>query len=114
MKNRTVFSFLAFVLAATGAALGGGCESRETKTKSPPTIAVEEKAGDFLDYYTEVLRLSQEYSAHPDSFRIALDALPGSHLTEEEWEAWTEPYRDHPREVSKRLEKIIADLKPRT
>ncbi|MBZ0270199.1 hypothetical protein K8I85_18760, partial [bacterium] len=55
--------------------------------------AVEERVGGtFLDYYTEVVRLSRQYGAEPDSFRAALDALPGSHLSEEEWTAWTAPY----------------------
>lgn len=105
---------LAFAaLAALGAALAGGCESPKAAPKSPQTIEVEKRAGDFLDYYGEVLRLSQEYAAHPDSFRTAIDSLPGSHLSEKEWEAWIAPYRDDPRKVSERLEKIIADLKPR-
>ena len=73
----------------------------------------EKRAGDFLDYYAEVLRLSQEYAAHPDSFRAALDSLPGSHLTEKEWDVWIAPYRDDPRTTSDRLEKIIAGLKTR-
>jgi len=106
---------LAFAaLAALGTVLAGGCGSQRETAKSPQTIEVEKRAGDFLDYYGEVLRLSQEYAAHPDSFRAALDSLPGSHLSEKEWEAWIAPYRDDPREISERLEKIIADLKPRT
>jgi hypothetical protein len=104
---------LAFVLGAGVAGVQSGCDAREDPPKSPETIAVEEKAGDFLDYYANVLRLSHEYSAHPDSFRAALEELPGSHLSEEEWMAWTAPYRNDPREVSERLEKIIAGLKAR-
>ncbi|HET9886514.1 MAG TPA: hypothetical protein VFR10_03305 [bacterium] len=95
------------------AALAGGCESRKTIPKSAETVAIEKRAGDFLDYYAEVLRLSQEYAAHPDSFRAALDSLPGSHLTEKEWDVWIAPYRDDPRTTSDRLEKIIAGLKTR-
>jgi hypothetical protein len=96
------------------AAILAACDSGKSTAKSPETIAVEERAGDFLEYYGEVLRLSQEFAAHPDSFRAAIDSLPGSHLTEEEWEAWIAPYRDDPREISDRLEKIIAGLKPRS
>jgi hypothetical protein len=105
--------FFASICAWT-AILALGCDASKSTAKSPETIAVEKRAGDFLDYYGEVLRLSQDYAAHPDSFRAAIDSLPGSHLTEEEWEAWIAPYRDDPREVSDRLEKIIAGLKPRS
>jgi hypothetical protein len=98
-------------LALLIAALAAGCESPKATPKSAETLAVESRAGDFLDYYGEVLRLSQNYAAHPDSFRAALDSLPGSHLTEKEWEAWIAPYRDDPRKTSDRLEKIIAGLK---
>lgn len=82
--------------------------------RSPETLAVEERAGDFLDYYEEVLRLSRRYTAHPDSFQTALNGLPGTHLTDEEWEAWTAPYREDAETVATRLEAVIADLaKPR-
>jgi len=111
--RRFAFGFAFAALAVLGAALAGGCESPKAAPKSPQTIEVEKRAGDFLDYYGEVLHLSQEYAAHPDSFRAAIDSLPGSHLNEKEWEAWIAPYRDDPRQVSERLEKIIADLKPR-
>ncbi|NNE44306.1 MAG: hypothetical protein HKN12_08845, partial [Gemmatimonadetes bacterium] len=67
-------------------------------------------AGDFLDYYEEVLRLSRTYTAHPDSFQTALNDLPGTHLTDEEWEAWTAPYRDDSAALAARLEAVIADL----
>src|SRR5262245_36108536 len=86
-------------LCAWAAILAAGCDARKSTAKSSETIAVENRAGDFLEYYGEVLRLSQEYAAHPDSFRAAIDSLPGSHLTEEEWNAWIAPYRDDPREV---------------
>jgi hypothetical protein len=101
-------------LCAWAAILAAGCDARKSTAKSPETIAVENRAGDFLEYYGEVLRLSQEYAAQPDSFRAAIDSLPGSHLTEEEWKAWIAPYGDDPREVADRLEKIIAGLKPRS
>jgi hypothetical protein len=71
---------------------------------------VEATCGDFLDYYDAVLQAARRHSAEPDSFRAALDSLPGSHLTEDEWRAWTEPYRSDPRRLANRLEEIIADL----
>jgi len=98
---------IALALAAAG--LVASCKEAEAD-RGPETIAVEEKAGDFLDYHAEVLRLAQAYSASPDSFKAALDSLPGSHLTDEEWEAWTEPYREQPGLLADRLEQIIADL----
>ena len=106
----------AAVLVSLTALIGAlaGCETKPGVAKTPETIEVEKRAGDFLDYYGEVLRLSHEYAAHPDSFRAAIDSLPGSHLSEKEWEAWIAPYRDDPRVVSERLEKIIAGLNPRS
>lgn len=81
--------------------------------RSPETLAVEAIAGDFLDYYEEVLHLARQYSAQPDSFQIVIDALPGSHLTEEQWEAWTAPHRSNPRELAAHLERVIAELSTR-
>ncbi len=93
------------------ALVSGGClGSREPPEKSPETLAVEEKAGDFLDYYSEVLHLARRHAAEPDSFRAALDSLPGSHLSKEEWRAWTEPYREHPERLADHLEEVIANL----
>jgi len=93
-------------------AAGAGCARGDTTLeRSPATLAVEEVAGDFLDYYAIVLRLSARYSAEPDSFRAALDSLPGSHLTDEEWDAWTAPYREHPALLADRLEEVIAELR---
>jgi hypothetical protein len=93
------------------ACVSGGCiRSREPPEKSPETLAVEERAGDFLDYYAEVLQLARRYAAEPDSFRAALDSLPGSHLSEREWKAWTEPYRAHPEQLADHLEEVIANL----
>ncbi|GJM45162.1 MAG: hypothetical protein DHS20C21_20040 [Gemmatimonadota bacterium] len=76
--------------------------------------AIDEKAGsDFLGYYEDVILLAQRYSAHPDSFRVALEALPGSRLTDEEWEAWVAPYAEDPRPVAAHLEEVIASLSVR-
>jgi hypothetical protein len=113
IMNRARTASALVSLAVLTAALAAGCESRKTMPKSAETLAIEKRAGDFLDYYGEVLRLSQAYAAHPDSFRAALDSLPGSHLSEKEWDAWIAPYRDDPRTTSDRLEKIIAGLKTR-
>ena len=110
MMNTFTRAAVLVSLAALLATLAG-CETKPAAPKAPETIEVEKRAGDFLDYYGEVLRLSHEYAAHPDSFRAALDSLPGSHLSEKEWEAWIAPYRDDPRVVSERLEKVIAGLK---
>jgi hypothetical protein len=90
----------------------GACADAEPQ-RSPETLAAERKAGDFLDYYEEVLRLARRHAAFPDSFRTALDSLPGTHLTDEEWQAWTEPYRDDPGRLADRLEDVIADLSVR-
>lgn len=84
-----------------------------TPAKSPETLAVEATAGDFIDYYDEVLNLARTHAAEPDSFRAALDRLPGSHLTEQEWEAWTRPYRQEPDALADRLEKAIAEMSAR-
>ena len=80
--------------------------------KSAETLAVEEKAGDFADYYAEVLRLARRHAAHPDSFRAALDSLPGSHLSEEEWRAWTAPYEDAAGDLATKLEDATATVAP--
>jgi hypothetical protein len=85
------------------------CGGDEPPVRSPDTLEVEKRAGDFLDYYTRVLELAQAHAAEPDSFRIALDALPGSHLDERDWEAWTRPYREDPSRLADRLERIIAE-----
>lgn len=91
-----------------------GCgRSAPSAPKTQDTIRVEAVAGDFLSYYAEVLRLSQTHAAQPDSFRIALDALPGSHLGPEDWEAWTRPWREDPNRFVERVEGVFADLKPR-
>ncbi len=97
------------VLAACALA---ACSRDEPPVKAPDTLEVERQAGDFLDYYAEVLQLAQAHAAEPDSFRIALDALPGSHLDERAWEAWTRPYREDPSRLADRLERIIAERKP--
>lgn len=73
---------------------------------------MEAKAGDFADYWAEVLRLARRHAAHPDSFRTALDALPGSHLTDEEWAAWTAPYEAAPHHLADALEEAIATVAP--
>jgi hypothetical protein len=101
---------LAFALAL--ATLGNsGCDRGGSKLeKDPDTLAVEEKAGDYREYYEQVVRLARVHAAQPDSFRIALDALPGSHLTDEEWEAWTRPYVEEPGALADHLEKVLADL----
>lgn len=91
------------------AAAGSGCEE-PAPVRSPETLAVEAKAGSFLDYYEEILTLSRRYAAFPDSFQAAVDSLPGSHLTDEEWEAWTTPYVDDAGPLAERLEKVIAEL----
>jgi hypothetical protein len=101
---KTFAPALAFALLA---ALG--C-AEERPPRSLETLAVEERAGDFLDYYEEVLHLARRYGAAPDSFRTALEALPGSHLTDAEWDAWTAPYRDDPGALADRLEEVIAEL----
>jgi len=101
------------VAAAFLSALAGGCTPDDQPAmppKSPEALAVEEKAGDFLAYYEEVIVLSRRHAAHPDSFQIALKELPGSNLTTEEWEAWTESYRGDPRQLTVRLETAIANL----
>jgi len=94
-------------------AVAGGCDGGDqppAPRKSPEALAVEEKAGDFLAYYEEVIVLSRRHAAHPDSFQIALKELPGSNLSVEEWEAWTDPYRKDPRQLTVRLETTIANL----
>ena len=94
-------------------AVAAGCDEIDQPPmppKSPEALAVEEKAGDFLAYYEEVIVLSRRHAAHPDSFQIALRELPGSNLTDEEWRAWTEPYQNDPRLLTVRLETTIANL----
>ena len=92
------------------AGLAAAACAPEAPVKSPETLAVEEKAGDFLDYYEEVLRLSKRFTAQPYSFQAALNELPGTHVTDEEWEAWTRPHRDDAVDLALRLEAVIADL----
>jgi hypothetical protein len=79
-------------------------------TREAARAVDEQVGGTFLDYYEEVLRLAHQYGAQPDSFRVALDALPGSHLTDEEWADWTAPYSQDPAPLAERLEKVIAAL----
>jgi hypothetical protein len=88
----------------------GGCRDVAPEVRSPETLAVEEKAGSFLDYYEAVLLASRRYSASPDSFRAFVDSLPGSHLTDEEWEAWTAPYERDAGPLAERLEEVIGEL----
>ena len=64
----------------------------------------------FLDYYEDVTRLARRYAADADSFRIGLDALPGSHLSDEEWSAWTAPYEEEPGRLAERIEQVLTDL----
>jgi hypothetical protein len=94
-----------WLLACSGSEVGP-LRSRETR-------AVEEIAGDFLDYYARVLLLAKRHSANPDSLRAALDSLPGTHLSEEQWEAWTKPFRDDPEKLADRLEEVITALSAR-
>lgn len=100
---------LSGLLLATLTACSGD-ESGAPPSKDADTRAVEENVGDFVDYYDSVLRLARQYAAYPDSFRAGLDSLPGSHLSEEDWEAWTRPYRDDPGALHERLETVIANL----
>ena len=100
------------VAAAIGAIMvltAVGCGDAEPE-RAPETRAVEEKAGSFLDYYEAVLLASRRYSASPDSFRAAVDSLPGSHLTDEEWAAWTAPYERDAGPLAERLEEVIGEL----
>ena len=90
-----------------------GCRLRDTAPpRSAETRAVEAKAGDFADYWADVLRLARRHAAQPDSFRIALDRLPGSHLTHEEWRAWVAPYETAPGELADSLEEAITTVAP--
>jgi hypothetical protein len=103
---------VAYLLLWSGlVVMGLGCGDDETLERAPATLAVEAEVGDFLDYYSTVLHLSARHSAHPDSFRVALDSLPGSHVTDDEWEAWTAPYREHPNLLAGHLEEVIAELR---
>lgn len=101
------------VLLGACGALGASsaCDAPEpAPVRSEETRAVEAEAGDFLDYYDEVLSLARTYAAQPDSFRAALAELPGSHLTEEQWDAWTEPYADDPVHLASHIEALLAKL----
>ncbi len=98
-------------VAALAGAVGCGPAARP-EPRSAETRAVEARAGDFAAYWAEVLRLARRHAAHPDSFRIALDALPGSHLTDEEWAAWTAPYAEDPGALADSLEAAIATVAP--
>lgn len=109
-RDRLGRSLVMAVMVTLVLANGGCVGSRDPSEKTPETVAVEQKAGDFLAYYAEVLRLARRYAAEPDSFQIALGALPGSHLAEDEWKAWTEPYREHPERLADHLEEVIANL----
>lgn len=107
------WAFIGIASAALALATGG-CGDRgpevDRATRAAARAVDEKAGGTFLDYYEEVLRLAQRHAAEPDSFRAGLDALPGSHLTDEEWEAWTAPYSGDPQPLAERLEKVIADL----
>ena len=105
---------VAYLLSWSGViAMAAGCAGEGTPERAPETLAVERVAGDFIDYYGAVLHLATRYSASPDSFRAALDSLPGSHLTDEEWEAWTAPYREHPGVLADLLEEKLAEARGR-
>ncbi len=75
--------------------------------------AVEEKAGSFLEYYATVLDLAQRHTAQPDSFVAELERLPGTHLTEDEWNAWVAPHAADPRPMADELEALLAELASR-
>lgn len=98
-------ALLALLALATACVRGG-----DEPPKAPDTLAVEAEAGPFPDYMEQVLRLARRHGADPDSFRVALDALPGSHLTDEEWEAWTRPSRENPAPLADRIEEVLTDL----
>lgn len=101
------------LLGIAAALLLPACRGRDgTPPRDAAALAVEAKAGRFPDYWAEVLRLSRRYAAHPDSFRAALDALPGSHLTDEEWKAWTAPWETAPGKVAGSLEEAISTVAP--
>ena len=103
-------------MSLLGAWIGlAGCLGQSGPKADQATLeaarAVDEKVGGtFRDYYGEVLRLAQRYTSEPDSFRVALDALPGSHLTDEQWAAWTAPYAQDPQPLADHLEEVIAEL----
>jgi hypothetical protein len=112
MRARTISTWARFALAgvallAPSCRLGGDSSAPE---KSPETLAIEERCGDFLDYYGEVIRLSRLHSAQSDSFRAAVDLLPGTHLSDEEWEAWTKPYLDRPGVLGERIAAVLTEL----
>jgi hypothetical protein len=96
--------------------LGAGVFTRRSQDggarRTEATAAVEAKAGDFADYWAEVLKLSRRYGASPDSFRAGLDALRGSHLTDAEWAAWVAPYRDAPDKLAAKMESTLAATAP--
>lgn len=102
------------VLVAS-ALLVGGCAPKSEVDPEVRAAAqiVEEKAGPFLDYYAQVVDLAHRHRAEPDSFRIGLEALPGTQLSEAEWKAWTAPYEQDPQPLVTRLEEMIAGLSSR-
>ena len=99
------FGLLALVAGATACA-----RDEPPPPKDPETLAVEAEAGPFLEYYETVVRLARRHAAHPESFRVAVDSLPGTHLSDEEWEAWTRPWREDPEALADRIEDVLADL----
>ncbi len=107
--GRAVRVAAAVVVLAGAAGCGAG---DRPAPRSAETRAVESKAGDFAAYWAEVLRLARRHAAHPDSFRAAVDSLPGSHLTDEEWAAWTAPYAEDPGTLADSLEAAIATVAP--
>jgi hypothetical protein len=105
-----------WIVALLGGALAA-CGRDDGPPVDPATRqaarAVEERVGGtFLDYYTEVVRLSRLYGAEPDSFRAALDSLPGSHLSDDDWAAWTAPYAGDLERLVDRLDEATAGLPP--
>jgi hypothetical protein len=78
--------------------------------KPPETLRLEAAIGTFADYYAEVLRISRRHPASPDSFRMALRFFPGSHLSEEEWAAWTAPCLDRPDLLAADFEEVLEEL----
>jgi hypothetical protein len=82
----------------------------DAATRQAARTVEERVGGTFLDYYTEVVRLSRQYGAQPDSFRAALDSLPGSHLSDDDWAAWTAPYAGDMDRLVERLDEATAGL----
>lgn len=90
-----------------------GCRDELPPPVIPPeTAKLEDRAGPFLEYYEQVLRLAQRHAAHPDSFKLALDAMPGSHLDARAWDTWTQRERTNPKLFAEKLEAIIAASRP--